>query len=193
MEAFEQFVALAMEAEGLVVSGGLKFPVLVHVQKASHTEDQTHGFEVDLVGARSDRLVLATVKSYFGSRGVVAGEVDGTAPRNTGRYSLLHKPHVRETVARLAAERFGYSLESLEMRLYVGRFAPGHHEREVRQWCAGQVVGRGRIRVVDAHEVVAAVRGVAASKEYRDSAVLATLKVLQATGALGPPEAAGAP
>ncbi len=33
---------------------------------------QTHGYEVDLVGARSDRLVLATVQSYLGSRGVVA-------------------------------------------------------------------------------------------------------------------------
>lgn len=68
VEAFEQFVALALETEGLVVSGALKFPVKVRTTKAAYEEWQTQGFEVDLVGARSDRLVLATVKSFFGSR-----------------------------------------------------------------------------------------------------------------------------
>lgn len=77
VEAFEQFVALALENEGLVVSGALKFPVRVRTTKAAYEEWQTHGFEVDLVGARSGRLVLATVKSFFGSRGVVAEHVRG--------------------------------------------------------------------------------------------------------------------
>ena len=58
MEAFEQFVALAMESEGLVVSEAQKFPVQVLTKKAAYVETQTHGFEVDLVGARSDRLLI---------------------------------------------------------------------------------------------------------------------------------------
>ena len=64
VEAFDLFVALALESEGLVVSEALKFPVKVRTTKAAYEQWQTHGFEVDLVGARSDRLVLATVKSF---------------------------------------------------------------------------------------------------------------------------------
>lgn len=58
MEAFESFVALALETEGLVVSEALKFPVT----RQTPSGLQTHGYEVDLVGARADRLVLASVK-----------------------------------------------------------------------------------------------------------------------------------
>ncbi len=46
----------------LVVSEAIKFPVTRQTAKTSHGETQTHGFDVDLVGARRDRLVLATVK-----------------------------------------------------------------------------------------------------------------------------------
>ncbi|MEZ5110342.1 MAG: hypothetical protein R2732_02410 [Microbacteriaceae bacterium] len=60
VEAFEQFVALALEAEGLVVSSALKFPVKRRTRKTAYEEWQTHGFEVDLVAARADKLVLAT-------------------------------------------------------------------------------------------------------------------------------------
>jgi len=56
MESFEQFVAVAMEAEGLIVSEAVKFPVRRQTRKVLHDEVQTHGYEVDLVGARADRL-----------------------------------------------------------------------------------------------------------------------------------------
>jgi hypothetical protein len=52
VEAFESFVALALEAEQLVVSEAIKFPVARQVAKAARREIQTHGYEVDLVGAR---------------------------------------------------------------------------------------------------------------------------------------------
>lgn len=183
MEAFEQFVALAMETEGLVVSGALKFPVRRQTRKVGYAEFQTHGFEVDLIGANRERLVLATVKSFFGSRGVVAEHVAGESRSHAGWYALLNNPEVRDAVTRGAAERFGYDLRQLELRLYVGRFAGGHEER-VRAWCATQVVGRSPIRVVGAQEVVEIVRKVAASTTYRDHPVLATMKVLEATGSL---------
>lgn len=54
----------------------------------------------------------------------------------------------------------------------------------MREWCAQQIVGAGPIAVVGAGEVVDAVRTVAVSKLYRDNAVLATMKVLEATRAL---------
>ena len=67
MEAFESFVAIALEVEDFVVSEAVKFPVQKLTKKVAYEESQTHGFEVDLVAARADRLVLATVKSFFGS------------------------------------------------------------------------------------------------------------------------------
>ena len=66
MEAFESFVAVALEAQGLVVSSAVKFPVRLQTRRADHVEVQRHGYEVDLVGARADRLVLATLTSYLG-------------------------------------------------------------------------------------------------------------------------------
>lgn len=184
MEAFEQFVALAMETEGLVVSGALKFPVRRQTRKTGYAEFQTHGFEVDLIGANRERLVLATVKSFFGSRGVVAEHVMGGNPTYSPWYALLNNPEVRDAVTASAAERFGFPLERVEMRLYAGKFAGGGHEERIREWASSQIVGGSSVKVIGAQEVVAIVRQVAASKTYRDHPVLATLKVLEATGAL---------
>lgn len=186
MEAFEQFVALALEDEGFVVSGGLKFPVKRQTAKTAYAEFQKHGFEVDLVGARSDCLVLATVKSFFGSRGVVAEHVKGTSASARGNrgYALLNEPIVRKEVVTGAAERFGYSEQQIELRLYVGHFARKDSEGAIRDWFDTQLVGSGPIQLVGAKEVVETVRRVARKTEYRDSAVLATLKVLEASGAL---------
>lgn len=190
MEAFESFVALAMEDEGLVVSSAVKFPVTRRTAKAQHEETQTHGFEVDLVAANADNLVLASVKSFFGSRGVVAGHVDGSAGGTSARlYAMLNDPVVREQVLAGACSRYGYSEDRVEFRLYVGRFAAptkGENEQRVRAWAAKTIVGSGPIQVVGVKDVVDVVRRVAASKQYRDDPALVALKVLDAAGHLTP-------
>lgn len=173
-----------MESEGLVVSGALKFPVRRQTRKARYAEFQTHGFEVDLVGARGDLLVLATVKSFFGSRGVVAEHVSGASPTNSNLYALLNNEAVRDAVVNGAAERFGFETSQVELRLYVGKFAGAGNEEKVLEWCGAQRVGVGTVRVVGAAEVVEVVREVAENKQYRDNAVLATMKVLDSVGAL---------
>lgn len=75
----------------------MKFPVKLRTRRAGHVEVQTHGYEVDLIGARADRLVLATVKSYFGSHGVAAEDVIGSTANEAARkrYSLLNRPLFR--------------------------------------------------------------------------------------------------
>lgn len=40
MEAFESLVAVAPEAEGFVVSGGVKFRVKLSTRKVAYTEEQ---------------------------------------------------------------------------------------------------------------------------------------------------------
>jgi hypothetical protein len=122
VEAFESFVAVALETEDLVVSEAIKFRVALPTKKAAYEEIQTHGYEVDLVGARSDRLVLATVKSFFGSRGVVAEHVTGATADDGARkrYRLLNDPELRTAVVAAAAERFGYQAGQVRLRLYAG-------------------------------------------------------------------------
>jgi hypothetical protein len=133
MEAFEHFVAVALGAERFVVSSGVKFPVTRRTKKKQHAETQTHGYEVDLVAARADRLVLATVKSFFGSTGVKAEGVRGEG-KHAGLYRLLNDEEIRTQVVAEAAERYGYRTEQVELRLYVGRFAgkTGREESAVR-------------------------------------------------------------
>jgi hypothetical protein len=187
VEAFESFVALALEAEGLVVSSAVKFPVTLRTRRADHVEVQTHGYEVDLVGARADRLVLASVKSYLGSRGVAAEHVIGTTKNEAlrKRYSLLNRPEVRGKVLKGAAKLYGYRTGQIEMRLYVGKFAgSGAHEEQIRKWAKRQKVGAGPIGVYGLKDVVGRVREAASHKQYRDDPVLVTMKVLEAAGML---------
>ncbi|HWH34715.1 MAG TPA: hypothetical protein VNT56_05465 [Acidimicrobiales bacterium] len=189
MESFEQFVAVAMEAEGLIVSEAVKFPVRRQTRKVAHDEVQTHGYEVDLVGARADRLVLATVKSFLGSRGVVAEHVMGTGGNRRFRalYLLLNDPVIRSGVVRSAAERYGYAEHQVRVRLYVGRFAAPvkrTHEPAIREWASTQIVGGGPIEVYGLPDVIQVVRQVSGSKTYRNNPVLVTMKVLDAAGLL---------
>jgi hypothetical protein len=126
-----------MEAEepGLVVSSSMKFPVKRQTKKKSSEEYQTHGYEVDLVGANSERLVLATVKSFFGSQGVLARDVCGEG-RGAGLYRLLNDPVIRDDVIAVACDRFGYRPEQVFLRFYVGRFS-GKSEAAVRSAYSG--------------------------------------------------------
>lgn len=189
MEAFEQFVAVALEAEGFVVSSAVKFRVKRATRKAAYKEIQEHGYEVDLVGARADRLILATVKSFFGSRGVAAEHVDGsTKSRRSGmRYILLNDPLVRDGVIKAACQAYGYRTEQVQLRLYVGKFAAprkGNHREAIREWGAAQRVGAGSIEVFGVQDVLKQVMHAAEGNQYRDNAVLTTIRVLRAAGAL---------
>lgn len=189
MEAFESFVAVALEADNFVVSSAIKFDVKLKTKKAAYEEFQSHGYEVDLIGARADRLVLATVKSFLGSRGVVAEHVTGqtTNERWKKLYALLNNDEIRRQVIEGARDRYGYPFDQIELRLYAGRSAAptkGTHETAIREWAEKQIVGAGPIKVFGLQQVIGAGRAAAERKQYRDDPVLVTLKVLQAAGHL---------
>jgi hypothetical protein len=178
MEAFESFVALSMQSEGLVVAGATKFKLKLQTRRQDRVEMQVHGYEVDLVGARKDKLVLATVKSFFGSDGVRAPEVTGEAENSSG-YKLLNRLEVRNGVVAEAARLYGYQENQIEMRLYAGKFKSPIHEEAVRAWCKTQVVGSGPIQVFSVDQIVDSVLAQAESNTYQDNPVLVALKVLR--------------
>lgn len=187
MEAFEQFAAVHLDSEGLVVTGPVKFPVARKVKKAERDETQTHGYEVDLIGARSDKLVLASVKSFFGSQGVMSYAVNGTAD-SRGGYRLLNDNFIRSRVIQAAAKRYGYTVDQVELRLYVGKFGGGRRsaqeEAATREWCDQQIAGGGPIRVFSIRDIIDSVINAASSMTYRDNPVIVTLKALAQSGVL---------
>lgn len=180
MEAFESFVALALESEGLVVNEAVKFKISLQTKKQGKTEIQEHGYEVDLVAARADKLVLASVKSFFGSQGVKAKEVMGaTGKVGDSGYKMLNRPEVRNGILAEATKIYGYKENQIEFRLYVGHFNSVPQELETRKWCESQIVGSGPIKVVSVDEIVDVVKAKAQSKTYLNNPALVTLKVLQ--------------
>ena len=185
MEGFEQFVAVALSSEGYIVSSNLKFPVARRTKKQGYAEVQEHGYEVDLVGARADRLLLVSVKSFFGSAGVKADDVLGSG-KGAGGYRLLNDPEIRDGVITKAARRYGYATEQIRLRFCVGRFAgkDGANERRVREWCATQVAGGGPIELLAVRQLIESVRAVAGQKTYLDNPVVVAMKVLAAAGLL---------
>lgn len=182
MESFEHLCKVALETEGCVVTSNVKFPVRRRTAKASREEFQTHGYEVDLVGARNGALVLAEVKSFFGSRGVnrqsFLGLADTSRRYDYGGYKLLNDPKLRTEVVRVAAERYGYTPDQVELRLYVGKFTPGHQEDVVAHLAAMNV------KVVALDQIVQSLIEAAGPKTYTDDPVIMTVKALAAAGRL---------
>ncbi len=195
MDAFKSIVAMTLEDKGFVVSVAVKFPLRRRTRRPAHEEVQQPLRAVDLVGARHDRLVLATVRPYLGSRGAVAKEVMGVARQSASNagYALLNDPEVRDTILASASDRYGYPTGLVEFRLYAGKFASparGGHERAIRAWCAEQRIGYGPIAVHDVGDVAQAARRLAQSRPHRDNPTLVTIQVLEAAGLLIPGTAA---
>lgn len=190
MESFEHLCKVALEAERFVVTSNVKFPV----RRTFKNGPQTHGYEVDLVGARGDRLVLAEVKSFFGSRGVNRQSFAAIAhegPRTDfGLFKLLNNESLRQAVVAAARTQYGYELDQVEMRVYVGRFAGGSHEADVRAHLA--TFGAPEVKVVGLTEVVTTLIGLAEQRTYRNDPVVMTIKALMEEGRLrlGLPETA---
>jgi len=175
LEAFESFVALAMGAEGLSVSGPTKFKAK---RKAKNGIFQEHGYEIDLIGARGDKLVLASVKSFFGSGGVRGAEVTGKKPGSGAEgYKILNDRKLRKDIIEKAAEVYGYKVEQIEMRLYAGKFKKGD-EDSIREWCGRETAGGYPIQVIGVTEIFEAVKALASSKTYIDNPTIVAFKVM---------------
>lgn len=192
MEGFEHVVKVAMEAEGLIVAGNLKFPVKRKTRKTINDEHQTHGYEVDLVGARRDKLVLASVKSFFGSQGVSTAGFCGLStkshPKQERLYAFFNNPEIQQGVIEKACERFGYKPEQIELRLYVGKFKGAVQGAATRQAIAKHLASPGKglrpVSVLGLDDIVPKLFELLQSKTYTNDPVIMTLRALSSAGAL---------
>jgi hypothetical protein len=177
MESYESLVALAMRAENLHVSGPIKFKIRRQTKNATKEEFQTHGYEVDLVGMRKDKLVLATVKSFFGSGGVFFKHLENKDGKSGSGYKMLNDRPLREAMIAEACKIYGYKPSEVEVRLYAGNFN-GKDEHRVREWCSKEIAGGGPIEVYNLVEVIDTVVELAKSKTYIDDPALVAVKAV---------------
>lgn len=188
MEAFEQVVKVYLEDRGYIVTSGAKFPVPKEiVKKSGRREVQVHGYEVDLVAARFESLLLASIKSFFGSAGVgkqgFVGISDPSRRTHFSRYTMFNDPVVRDGIVREASKRYGYPPERIRMGLFVGKFYRPD-ETIVRQHLAGICLPGGPVEVVALADLVTTLLDVSRRKTYINDAVVMTLRVLRAAGLL---------
>lgn len=176
MEAFEHVTKVWLETvENCAVTSGVKFPVRLRTKKASRDEFQEHGYEIDLVAARSDRLLLVSVKSLLGSKGL--------SLKGLKEESLFGRKEVLEGVLSGARTRYGYSRSQIQIWLVVGRYFSGD-EQAIAQHIDQLSQGLVRMRVVGLNEIVEGVITAAKRKTYLNDPVIVTLKCLMAAGRL---------
>ena len=192
MEAFEHVVKVFLETQGFAVTSNVKFPVRKRVKKAAREEFQTHGYEVDLVAARRDQLLLGSVKSFLGSKGLsrqaFVGIADTTRKTHFDLCKLFNDTEVRNGVIAEASSRYGYSNGSIRMALFVGKFA-GTDEPIIRKHLVSLKVDGKPVEIFSLREIILGVVKAAQAKTYVDDPVIVTVKCLHALGLLqGNPE-----
>ena len=174
MESFVAVVAAALEAENYVVSG----PITIKWFSKGEPKvkgQQPNRLEIDLVAARGDRLVLATVKSFFGSGGVFPKDVIGQGSGASG-YTMINDVKKRAELIELAAEKFGYKVKDVEVRLYAGKYAGLNGENEIREWAAKQILGGGPLQVVNALQLSQVINALAQESHYQNNVAIAFAK-----------------
>lgn len=190
MEGFEHVVKVAMQADKLIVASNLKFPVKMKTRKTSADEHQTHGYEVDLVGARNGKLVLASVKSFFGSEGVgkkgFAGLLPVSHPKQESLYKMFNIPELQRGIITAACDQFGYSPDQVELRLYVGKFRSQAIQDEITSFLKHPRAGLQPVTVIGLEEILDKVLEVVRSKTYINDPVVMTLKALKHAGRIAP-------
>ena len=192
MEAFEQVVKVFLEAKGYIVTTNVKFSIRRKTRKVKYDEYQTHGYEVDIVAARHDSLILASVKSFFGSVGVnrqgFKGIADNSRQTHFKNYAMFNEPEVTEGILREAEKRYGYPLSQTQFYLFVGKFKAGD-EIIITDHLSGIEVGAGPVKVVNLENIVEGLLDAAQSKTYYNDPVIMTLKTLKEAGVqLKPPK-----
>ena len=166
-----------MKAENLHVSGPIKFMIKRKTKKKAYDEYQEHGYEVDLVGMRKDKLVLSTVKSYLGSQGVKFKDVAATSGSSGEGYRMLNDRELRQQMIEAACKQFGFAPKDVELRLYAGRFHSGD-EALIRSWCLAEEAGGGPIQVYNLIEILESVKELATTKTYIDDPALVAVKAM---------------
>ena len=177
MESYEHVAKVWMESKGYAVSTGVKFMLRLPTQKKAWDEEQEHGYEVDLVAARGDKLVLVNVKSYFGSKGLSLVGLK--------REKMFSRDEVWEGILHGACKRYGYSKDQVELWVVAGRVRRVEQTR-VRDFLKEFSVRWGlRTEFFSAEDVAKGLIEATESRTYVNDPVIATVRTFRETRHLG--------
>jgi hypothetical protein len=185
VEAFEHLVKVYLETQGYIVTSNVKFPVRRKTKKAKYSEYQEHGYEVDIVGGRHDRLLLGSVKSFFGSRGVDRQGFKGLADLGKRtvfeRYTMFNETEVRDGIMLAASQQYGYPTANIQFCLFVGNFVEGD-KQIIIEHLNKISIGSGPIIVHDLKTIITGLLKASQSKTYYNDPIIITLKALKQAG-----------
>ena len=188
MEAFEHVVKSYMESQDYIVSTNVKFPVKMRTRKSAYEEFQTHGYEVDIVAARAESLVLGSVKSFLGSHGVNRRGFRrlsaNSGDREYDQYRIFNDPEVRNGIINGASAQYGYPRQSIEIKLFVGKFKSEQEQREIEKHVGAMEDCGVRFEVVGLDKILHGLMEKAKERTYVNDPVIMTLKALDAAGKL---------
>ena len=127
------------------------------------------------------------MKSFFGSKGVNRQGFDGIADssRKTefGPYRIFNDQAVRNGIIAEAMARYGFPRNSVRIKLFVGRFSPGH--RAVIEGHLHALEDDGvRMAVEGLEEIMDGLIEEAQKRTYINDPVIMTIKALDAAGLL---------
>ena len=180
MEAFEHIVKVFLETQGYVVTTNVKFPVKRKTKKTNYEEYQTHGYEVDIIGARSNSLLLGSVKSFFGSGGVSRQGfkeiADASKKTHFNQYNIFNVPEIRDGILKEVSSKYGYPGEQIQLCLFVGRFSFGEEQ------IITSYLKKKRIKVYNLQMIVEGLLKAAKPSTYTNDPVVVTVKALQLAG-----------
>lgn len=188
MEAFEHIVKVYLESQGYIATTNVKFPVRIRTKKVDREEYQTHGHEVDIVAAKSDSLILGSVKSFFGSKGVSRKAFRVSTDEADGSYlvgyDMFNKPEISKAIIEGAEQRYGYRKSQIHFCLFVGKFKSKDDEEIITKELSNLKIGDNPVKVYNVRDVSKGLLKAAESKTYIDDPVLTTLKALRQSGYL---------
>jgi len=168
VEAFEHVAKVFLETQGFAVSTNVKFPVRMRTKKRSHEEYQTHGYEVDFVGARSNELLLGSVKSYFGSHGFSRKSFDKL---------FFDRPQIWEGILKGVIERFNYPRQQIFFGMFIGHFK-GAEKLSTEKYTKEARFGGGKVRLYDLQTILNGVLAEARKGTYFNDPVVVAVKSL---------------
>lgn len=182
MEAFEHMVKVFLESRGYIVTTNAKFPVKRKTKKQKYEEYQTHGYEVDIIGAKSNSLLLGSVKSFFGSAGVsrqgFRDIADVSKRTHYDKYKIFNEPEIRNGIFQGASEKYGYPLTQIQLCLFVGKF-----DNEEEQLITDYLTSK-QVKVYKLQMIIDGLLKAAKPSTYINDPVVVTIKALQLAGML---------
>ena len=177
MESYEHVAKVWLESKGYAVSSGVKFMLKLPTKKKVWDEEQEHGYEVDLVAARGDKLVLVNVKSYFGSKGLSLVGLK--------RENMFSRDEVWKGILKGACDLYGYSKDQVELWVIAGRVRRVEQTR-VRDFLKEFSERWGlRTEFFSAVDVAKGLIAATDSKTYVNDPVIATVRTFRETRHLG--------